>query len=148
MIGVRLTGKLPEGVTPTDLTLTITQLLRKKGVVDKFVEFYGPGLDTLTLADRAMIANMAPENGATMLYFPVDEQTLDYLRLTGRPTESWSKPTSRRSASSATAAAPTPNTPTRSNWTWARSSPAWPGPSARRTASPLGQVQAEFPARR
>ncbi len=87
VIGVRLTGTLPEGATPTDLTLTITQMLRKRGVVDKFVEFFGPGLQNLSLADRAMIANMSPEYGATMAYFPVDEQTLEYLRLTGRPEE-------------------------------------------------------------
>ena len=87
VIGVRFTGKLPEGVTPTDLTLTVIQQLRKLGVVDKFVEFFGPGLDNLTLADRAMIANMTPECGATMLYFPVDDQTLAYLQLTGRPAE-------------------------------------------------------------
>lgn len=87
VIGVRLTGRLREGVTPTDLTLTITQLLRKHGVVDKFVEFFGPGLAHLSLADRAMISNMAPESGATVLYFPVDQQTLAYLELTGRPTE-------------------------------------------------------------
>lgn len=84
VIGVRLSGKLREGVTPTDLTLFIIQSLRKMGVVDKFVEFFGPGLDHLALADRAMIANMAPESGATMLYFPVDQQTLHYLRLTNR----------------------------------------------------------------
>ncbi len=85
VIGVRLTGSLPEGVTPTDLTLTIIQKLRGIGVVDKFVEFFGPGLDQLALADRAMIANITPETGATMLYFPVDRQSLEYLRLTGRP---------------------------------------------------------------
>ncbi|MEW6502658.1 MAG: aconitate hydratase AcnA [Chloroflexota bacterium] len=85
VIGVRLSGQLREGVTPTDLTLFIIQSLRKLGVVDKFVEFFGPGLDHLALADRAMIANMAPESGATILYFPVDYQTLDYLRLTNRP---------------------------------------------------------------
>ncbi|GAP10986.1 aconitase [Bellilinea caldifistulae] len=85
VIGVRLSGKLREGVTPTDLTLFIIQSLRKLGVVDKFVEFFGPGLDHLALADRAMIANMAPESGATILYFPVDHHTLDYLRLTNRP---------------------------------------------------------------
>ncbi|MCX8025798.1 MAG: aconitase family protein, partial [Thermanaerothrix sp.] len=85
VIGFRLSGHLPEGTTPTDLTLTIIQMLRRFGVVDKVVEFFGPGLDHLTLADRAMIANMAPESGATMLYFPVDTQTLDYLRFTGRP---------------------------------------------------------------
>ena len=87
VIGVHLSGLLSEGVTPTDLTLTLTQLLRKKGVVNKFVEFFGPGLSALSLADRAMIANMSPESGATLTYFPVDRQTLDYLRLTGRPAE-------------------------------------------------------------
>ena len=87
VIGIRLEGKLPDGVTPTDLTLTITQLLRKQSVVDKFVEFYGPGLSALTLADRAMIANMTPETGATVLFFPVDDKTIDYLKLTGRPYE-------------------------------------------------------------
>jgi aconitate hydratase len=87
VIGFKLSGRLPEGVTPTDLTLTITQMLRKKGVVDKFVEFHGPGLAHLNLADRTMISNMAPEYGATLAYFPVDDQTLDYLRLTSRPPE-------------------------------------------------------------
>ncbi len=87
VIGFRLYGKLPEGVTATDLVLTVTQMLRKKGVVDKFVEFYGPGLDTMSLTDRATIANMAPEYGATMGYFPVDEETLRYMRLTGRSEE-------------------------------------------------------------
>ncbi|MCS6891034.1 MAG: aconitate hydratase AcnA [Rhodovarius sp.] len=84
VIGFRLTGRLREGVTATDLVLTVTQMLRKKGVVGKFVEFYGPGLDELPLADRATIANMAPEYGATCGFFPVDGVTLDYLRLTGR----------------------------------------------------------------
>jgi aconitate hydratase len=86
VIGIKLVGCLPEGVTPTDLTLTVTQLLRKVGVVDKFVEFFGPGLSSLSLADRAMISNMAPETGATVLNWPVDQQTLNYLSLTGRPT--------------------------------------------------------------
>jgi aconitate hydratase len=84
VIGFRLTGKLGEGVTATDLVLTVTQMLRKKGVVNKFVEFYGPGLDHLTLADRATIANMAPEYGATCGFFPVDSETLSYLTLSGR----------------------------------------------------------------
>jgi aconitate hydratase len=84
VIGVRLTGRLPEGATATDLVLTITQLLRKKGVVDKFVEFFGPGLPALSLPDRATIANMAPEYGATCGFFPVDGETLAYLRGTGR----------------------------------------------------------------
>jgi aconitate hydratase len=87
VIGFKLTGKLPEGTTPTDLTLTIIQMLRKLGVVDKFVEFYGPGISTLSLADRAMISNMSPESGATMIYFPVDQQTLEFLQLTGRSQE-------------------------------------------------------------
>ena len=87
VIGFRLTGKLNEGVTATDLVLTVTQMLRKHGVVGKFVEFYGPGLDHLPLADRATIGNMAPEYGATCGFFPVDQITIDYLRLTGRNEE-------------------------------------------------------------
>jgi aconitate hydratase len=87
VIGVRLSGRLREGVTPTDLTLTLTQMLRKIGVVNKFVEYFGSGLSALSLADRAMIANMTPENGSTMGFFPVDEQTLSYLRLSGRSSE-------------------------------------------------------------
>ena len=84
VIGFRMTGKLKEGVTATDLVLLVTQMLRKKGVVNKFVEFYGAGLHYLTLADRATIANMAPEYGATCGFFPVDSVTLDYLKLSGR----------------------------------------------------------------
>ena len=87
VIGFRLHGKLNDGVTATDLVLTVTQMLRKKGVVDKFVEFYGPGLETMSLTDRATIANMAPEYGATIGYFPVDSETLRYMRLTGRSEE-------------------------------------------------------------
>ncbi|WP_122583608.1 aconitate hydratase AcnA [Pseudomonas viridiflava] len=85
VIGFKLTGKLKEGITATDLVLTVTQMLRKKGVVGKFVEFFGDGLADLPLADRATIANMAPEYGATCGFFPVDDVTLDYLRLSGRP---------------------------------------------------------------
>jgi len=87
VIGFKLYGKLKEGVTATDLVLTVTQMLRKKGVVDKFVEFFGEGLNNMSLTDRATIANMAPEYGATMGYFPVDEETLRYMRLTGRSEE-------------------------------------------------------------
>ena len=87
VVGFKLTGKLREGITATDLVLTVTQMLRKKGVVGKFVEFYGDGLADLPLADRATIANMAPEYGATCGFFPVDDITLDYLRLSGRPAE-------------------------------------------------------------
>src|SRR6202789_3250991 len=84
VVGFRLTGKLKEGSTATDLVLTVTEALRKQGVVGKFVEFYGPGVSELPLADRATIANMAPEYGATCGIFPVDHETLKYLRLTGR----------------------------------------------------------------
>jgi aconitate hydratase len=87
VVGFKLFGELPEGVTATDLTLTVVQILRKKGVVGKFVEFYGPGLDSISLPDRATIANMAPEYGATIGFFPVDQETLRYLRLTGRSPE-------------------------------------------------------------
>ncbi len=85
VIGFKLYGKLPEGTTATDLTLMVVQMLRKKGVVDKFVEFYGDGLSSMSLPDRATIANMAPEYGATMGFFPIDQETLDFLRRTARP---------------------------------------------------------------
>jgi aconitate hydratase len=84
VLGFRLTGKMPEGVTATDLVLTITEQLRKHGVVGKFVEFFGPGLAHLTIADRATLGNMCPEYGATIAIFPIDEMTIDYLRLSGR----------------------------------------------------------------
>ncbi|MFN9163351.1 MAG: aconitate hydratase AcnA, partial [Alphaproteobacteria bacterium] len=84
VVGMKLTGKLREGVTATDLVLTVTQMLRKKGVVNKFVEFYGPGLDELPLEDRATIANMAPEYGATCGFFPIDEEAVRYLKSTAR----------------------------------------------------------------
>ena len=84
VVGFRLTGSLPEGATATDLVLVVTQMLRERGVVSKFVEFHGSGLDSMTLPDRATIANMAPEYGATIGFFPVDDETLSYLRRTGR----------------------------------------------------------------
>jgi aconitate hydratase len=87
VVGVRLTGALPEGATATDLVLTVTELLRRTGVVGKFVEYSGPGLSSLSVADRATIGNMSPEYGATCGFFPVDDATLQYLRLTGRPEE-------------------------------------------------------------
>ncbi len=87
VVGFKLTGALPEGITATDLVLTVTQMLRARGVVGRFVEFYGPGLASMTLADRATIANMAPEYGATCGFFPIDDKTLEYMRLTGRPDE-------------------------------------------------------------
>src|SRR5690606_13430343 len=88
VIGFKLHGKLPEGATATDLVLTITRMLRDKGVVAKFVEFYGEGLDSLPLADRATISNMSPEFGSTCAIFPIDSQTLDYVRFSGRSEES------------------------------------------------------------
>ena len=84
VIGFRLTGSLPVGATATDLVLTITELLRKEGVIGKFVEFFGEGTGNISVEDRATVANMCPEYGATVAYFPVDEKTLDYLRATGR----------------------------------------------------------------
>ena len=87
VVGFEFTGRLPAGATATDLVLTVTEILRKEGVVGKFVEFFGSGLDGMSLADRATIANMAPEYGATMGFFPIDDETLAYLRLTGRPAE-------------------------------------------------------------
>ena len=87
VVGVKLTGELPDGATATDLVLHVTELLREVGVVDRFVEFYGPGVGTLSVEDRATIANMAPEQGSTISFFPVDEATLEYLRFTGRDEE-------------------------------------------------------------
>ena len=87
VVGFRLTGALPEGATATDLVLTVTEILRRTGVVGKFVEYFGPGLASLSVADRATIGNMSPEYGATCGFFPVDDATLQYLRLTGRPDE-------------------------------------------------------------
>ncbi|HCC3252526.1 TPA: aconitate hydratase, partial [Legionella pneumophila subsp. pneumophila] len=88
VIGVKLTGQLQEGITATDLVLSVTHLLREKGVVGKFVEFFGDGLRHLSLADRATISNISPEYGATCGFFPIDEATLDYLRLSGREEQS------------------------------------------------------------
>ncbi|MEO5662725.1 MAG: aconitase family protein, partial [Nocardioides sp.] len=87
VVGFKLNGDLPEGATATDLVLTITEMLRKHGVVGKFVEFYGPGVSALPLANRATIGNMSPEFGSTIAVFPIDQQTIDYLRLTGRSAE-------------------------------------------------------------
>jgi aconitate hydratase len=87
VVGFRLTGALPEGATATDLVLTVTEILRRTGVVGKFVEYFGPGIASLSLADRATLGNMSPEYGATCGFFPVDDQTIQYLRLTGRPEE-------------------------------------------------------------
>src|SRR5262249_33090193 len=87
VIGFKLGGELSEGATATDLVLMVTEMLREKGVVSKFVEFFGPGLQNLPLADRATIGNMSPEFGSTCAIFPIDSETLRYLEFTGRPTE-------------------------------------------------------------
>jgi len=84
VVGFRFTGELPQGATATDLVLTVTEILRNTGVVGKFVEYFGEGLGALPLADRATIGNMSPEYGATCGFFPVDDRTIEYLRLTGR----------------------------------------------------------------
>ena len=135
VVGFKLHGQLREGVTATDLTLTVAQMLRKKGVVDKFVEFYGRGLSSMSLPDRATIANMAPEYGATMGFFPTMPKPWPTCAAPAAPRPpTWSKPTARPRASSAPTTCPTPSSPTRSNWTWPRLCPAWPAPSGRRTA--------------
>jgi aconitate hydratase len=87
VIGMKFTGSLPPQATATDLVLTVTAILRKRGCVEKFVEFFGPGCQNLSLTDRATIANMSPEYGATMGFFPVDEQTMKYMRLIGADEE-------------------------------------------------------------
>ena len=138
VVGFKLTGKPKEGVTATDIVLTVTQMLRKKGVVNKFVEFFGPGLDAMALADRATIGNMAPEYGATCGFFPVDDETLE-LPAHVRP---------RRRAARAgrglrQGAGPVPHrrlrpirsSPTRSSSISATSCPRWPAPSAPKAAS-------------
>ena len=136
VVGVELRGQLREGVTATDLVLTVTEMLRRHKVVGKFVEFFGAGTRTLALPDRATIGNMAPEYGATMGFFPVDEKTIDYFRGTGRTEAEIEafRPTSKRRAC-LVCPRPARSTIRRSSpWTWTRSRPAWPAPSGRRTA--------------
>ncbi len=142
VVGFRLVERLPEGATATDLVLTITERLRKLGVVGKFVEFYGPGLEFLTIADRATLGNMSPEYGATIAICPIDEMTLDYLRLTGRDdahvkmVEAYAKEQglfwNARSCRSR-------STPPRSSWISRPSSPASPDRSGRRTGCRCGR---------
>ena len=137
VLGFRLTGAMLEGATATDLVLTITERLRKHGVVGKFVEFFGPGLEHLTIADRATLGNMCPEYGATIAIFPIDDMTLDYLRLTrtrgiaraarGRVREGAGPLPAER-------AIPIRATPSASSSIWGPSSRAWPGRGVRRIA--------------
>ena len=138
VIGVKLTGKLKEGMTATDLVLTVTQMLRKRGVVGKFVEFFGPGLAGLTIADRATIGNMAPEYGATCGFFPIDDDTIAYLTDTNRAAaraSSWSRPMPRRRACTAPRPRPIRSSPTCSSSSSPASSRRSPARSARRIAS-------------
>ena len=137
VIGFKITGKLKEGVTATDLVLTVTQMLRARGVVGKFVEFFGPGLAALPVTDRATLGNMAPEYGATCGFSPIDENTIQYLKDTGRPDRGlsrWSRLTPRRRACSAPSRRPIRCSPTSSSSTSRPLSPRSPVPSVRRIA--------------
>ena len=138
VIGVRLNGKLKEGVTATDLVLTVTQMLRKRGVVGKFVEFFGPGIASLTIADRATLGNMSPEYGATCGFFPIDDDTIRYHarhRPHAGPHCAGLSPTPRRRACSTPRPRRTRSSPTCSSSSSPPSSRRWPGRSARRTVS-------------
>ena len=156
VVGFKLTGSIPAGATATDVVLTITEMLRKHGVVGKFVEFYGQGVAEVPLANRATIGNMSPEFGSTAAMFPIDDVTLDYLRLTGRSEENvalveayakeqglWHDPTARSvSPSSSSWICPPwfPPSPARSVRRTASSSPA-PRSSSARTSTTTPQVQ-------
>ena len=146
VVGFKLKGRLAEGCTATDLVLTVTQMLRKKGVVGKFVEFYGPGVAALPLADRATIGNMAPEYGATIGFFPIDHQTLDYLRLSNRPPNKsrWWKPTPKRKDCSLRPTRPIPNIPIRSNSISATVVPSMAGPKRPQDRINLPDVKKNF----
>ncbi len=135
VIGLKLTGRMGPGTTATDLVLTVTELLRNHGVVGKFVELFGDGLSTLTLADRATIANMSPEFGATGTLFPIDAETIRYMNTTGRPadvialTEAYAKAQSLWRADGD----PDPDFDETLELRWSRSCPASPARAARRT---------------
>ena len=147
VLGVRLTGALRAGVTATDLVLTITESLRRRGVVGQFVEFFGPGLGALTVADRATISNMSPEFGSTAAVFPVDDRTLGYLRETGRPDEliSWSRRTPRSRACSAPARRSRRRaSPTSSDFDLAAVEPSLAGPRRPQDRVPLAEVGRSF----
>jgi aconitate hydratase len=146
VVGFELTGHLPPGATATDLVLTVTEILRKEGVVGKFVEFFGPGLAGMTLADRATIANMAPEYGATMGFFPVDEETLSYLRLTGRPSEQITlvERYMKEQGLFRTADSPTPEFTKRLSLDLASVVPSLAGPKRPQDRVPLASVKQTF----
>ena len=148
VVGFELTGRLPPGATATDLVLTVTEILRREGVVGKFVEFFGEGLGGMSLADRATIANMAPEYGATMGFFPIDDETLTYLRLTGRPTaqvhlvERYMK----EQGLFRTAAAPVPEFTKRLSLDMGSVVPCLAGPKRPQDRVPLSDVKKTFAA--
>jgi aconitate hydratase len=151
VIGFELSGGLPAGATPTDLVLTVTQILRKEGVVDKFVEFFGPALAGMKVADRALVANMAPEYGATMGFFPIDEQTLAYLRETGRTAdeidlvERYTKEQQLfRSLASAADGSYAPHYTKVLRLDLATVEPSLAGPKRPQDRLPLGEVQQSF----
>ena len=146
VVGFELTGELPAGATATDLVLTVTQMLRKHGVVEKFVEFFGPGMRSLAVADRATIANMAPEYGATIGFFPVDEKTLEYLRLTGRSDETVAlvEAYSRAQGLFADARSPDPEFGSKLRLDLATVTPCLAGPSRPQDRVALGDVTSEF----
>ena len=137
VVGFKLYGELPAGTTATDLVLTITEMLRQHGVVGKFVEFYGEGVTGVSLANRATIGNMSPEYGSTVAIFPIDDETLNYLRLTGRPDEQIRLVEAYAKAQGCGTIRRTSRR-TRSRWnsTWAPCSLRWPGRSGRRTGAP------------
>ena len=146
VVGFEFTGRLPAGATATDLVLTVTEILRKDGVVGKFVEFFGSGLEGMSLADRATIANMAPEYGATMGFFPVDDETLTYLRLTGRPAEQVTlvERYMKEQGMFRTAAAPIPEFTKRLSLDLGSVVPSLAGPKRPQDRVPLVQVKRAF----
>ena len=146
VLGFKLSGQLPEGATATDLVLTVTEMLRERGVVSKFVEFFGPGLPTLGLADRATLGNMSPEFGSTCAIFPVDAETLRYLDLTGRPTETIElvDAYAREQGMFHDALPRTRSSLTCWSSTSATSSPASPGPKRPQDRVPLDEAKESF----
>ncbi|MCL6502464.1 MAG: aconitate hydratase AcnA [Pirellulales bacterium] len=146
VVGVRLSGELPPGATATDLVLTCTELLRRHGVVNKFVEFCGPGVSTMRLADRATVANMAPEYGATMGYFPIDDETLRYLRRTGRTEEQLDlvERYAKEQGLFRTDAAPEPKFSSLVHLDLSTIEPSLAGPKRPQDRVPLGRVQQSF----
>ena len=151
VVGFELRGQLPPGATATDLVLTVTQILRAEGVVDKFVEFFGPALADMKVADRALVANMAPEYGATMGFFPIDEQTLAYLRETGRTdaevelVERYAKEQQLFRSIAATAdGCRSRITPRCCSSTWRTVEPSLAGPKRPQDRVPLGDMKRSF----